>query len=285
MLLAAVRGLVPPALVAARRHAIRARQVRRPFAAIEPFSQAYLEKRDYVLAQIGRRVQTSGGLEGLGVLGEPDLARVDERAVEYAWALSRLRAAQGVRLLDVGCVLNQPFYAPLLRSWFDERWYLNITYEPLNDEGSASMVAHDIRDCPLPDGWFSAITCLSTLEHVGMDNTIYTQGAIAAPAAGTDLVARAEPAVREMLRLLAPGGTLLMTVPFGRAEDRGWFQVFGPEGIERLRSLGDGASVEVFRVSEQGWSASTPEDARDVVYGEGAVASAAVACLAVEKPS
>src|SRR5574341_591895 len=42
-------------------------------------------------------------------------------------------------------------------------------------------------------------------------------------------------AVCELMRVLAAGGgTLLITVPYGQAADRGWFRIFGPEDIRRV---------------------------------------------------
>jgi SAM-dependent methyltransferase len=56
----------------------------------------------------------------------------------------------------------------------------------------------DVRALSLEDGRFDLVTCVSVLEHV-------------APEDGGDVIA-----VREMARVLAPGGIAVLTVPFAR---------------------------------------------------------------------
>ena len=284
---ATARLLVPPVVVALRQR-IRAAQLQRTgFARLEPFGYGYIEKREALLAGQAALVAAGADVDALPLLAVSDLAHVDERPVEYAWALDRLRGLFGERLLDVGCVLNRAWCAPQLASRFEERWYLNLAYEPLEDIGKATMLVGDARACPLPDAWFDVITCLSTLEHVGMDNSLYTGvGDRSATDAGADLWGCVEPAVVEFRRLLRPGGRLLITVPFGRSDNRGWFQVFDAERISRLReALGPGtSSVELFRVDPmQGWVRAEVDECRAAVYGSGVPAASAIACISFER--
>ena len=64
---------------------------------------------------------------------------------------------------------------------------------------------------------FDLIWCISTLEHFGMDNHGYTD------AFTTDAQADFK-AMRQMVDLLADSGRLLVTVPYGVAENHGWFR-------------------------------------------------------------
>lgn len=283
-----VRAIVPPAAVSANRRLRERRWERQPFSAVEPFSEAYVTKRNALVAEQLRLVVAGETLDDLPLLGRLDLASVDERPVEYVWAFERLRKRSGRRLLDVGCVLNQPWCAPLLAEMFGERCYLNLTHEPLYDHDRASMLVADARNIPLPDGWFDAVTCLSSLEHVGMDNSLYTRDeAYRAADECSDLWARAEPAARELRRLARPGGQVLITVPFGRSENRGWFQVFDAERVDLLcTALGQGCHVDLFMIeADRGWRRATVEEASRTIYGDGAVAAGAVACVICEVPA
>ena len=104
----------------------------------EPLAAMLLAGQDALVA-------AGADVDALPLLAVSDLAHVDERPVEYAWALDRLRGLFGERLLDVGCVLNRAWCAPQLASRFEERWYLNLAYEPLEDIGKATMLVGDAR--------------------------------------------------------------------------------------------------------------------------------------------
>ena len=60
-----------------------------------------------------------------------------------------------------------------------------------------------------------------------MDNRLY----------GSDLPRAAEPpreaarALDELVRVLTPGGTLFLTVPYGAAEDHGWFRQYDRDAV------------------------------------------------------
>src|SRR4051812_49202949 len=101
-------------------------------------------------------------------------AGLDERCVEYPWCLSRLRESD-VRVLDAGSVLNigyildQPAVARTKKHILtlapegDAYWHRGISY-----------LYEDLRDIPTRDAFYDCVVCLSTLEHVGMDNHDYT---------------------------------------------------------------------------------------------------------------
>ena len=99
------------------------------------------------------------------------------------------------------------------------------------------------------------------------------------------------PAVKEFKRILKPGGTCLISVPFGKRDNLGWYQVFDLAMIERIIEAFGAAShqVDYFGYSRQGWSRQSAEalaDATvfDVHTGKGqgddlAASSRAIACL------
>ena len=142
---------------------------------------------------------------------------LDERMVEYPWFLSRLPAGPG-RLLDAGSVLNYDLLLqhPKLR----EKELTIMTLAPEADcfwHYGVSYVFGDLRETGFRDSHFDAIACISTLEHVGLDNTLPYTG-VAGKKENDPASCLA--AVRELRRILKPGGPAFITVPYGRRDVR-----------------------------------------------------------------
>jgi SAM-dependent methyltransferase len=206
-------------------------------------------------------------------------AGYDERVVEYPWLFSR---DLGGRVLDAGSVTNHRHILERLLLTVDDLTIATLAPEPLafNSMGVSYLYA-DLRELPLRDNWYDQVICLSTLEHVGMDNTLY--GGHARPDA--DPAEAAARAFRELLRVVRPGGRIHLSVPFGRHEDHGWFRQFAREDVD---SLFEGAGVgrreeAVFLHSERGWRRLAAARAADVAYNSesGRAADLAVAARAV----
>ena len=95
----------------------------------------------------------------------------DERVVEYPWLLSQ---GLGGRMLDAGSALNHEHVIDRVVSTVDELHI--VTLEPEERAFTQSRVSYvysDLRSLPYRDGYFDLVVCLSTLEHVGMDNERY----------------------------------------------------------------------------------------------------------------
>lgn len=181
--------------------------------------------------------------------------RLDERVIEIPWVLARLGGQQG-RLMDAGSSLNHDYVlkSPALANFkttivtlAPERvayWTLGVSY-----------VFADLRRLDFRDASFEAVACISTIEHVGMDNSIYT---------GT--TGRSDPvnpegfagAVAELKRVLTPGGALYVTFPFGKYENHGFFQQFDADLVDRLiDGFGPARAEEaIFRYAPDGWELS-----------------------------
>jgi SAM-dependent methyltransferase len=126
-----------------------------------------------------------------------------DRDIEDPWLRSRLAALPaGARVLDVGCV---------------DGWVLDEYPEALGVDSRSAPGAWgsrvwvgDAAVMPFETGSFDAVSCVSVLEHVGLG--WYGDPPAAGPAAQRDKVQRV---LAEMLRVLAPGGWLFLTVPLG----------------------------------------------------------------------
>jgi len=217
---------------------------------------------------------------------------LDERAVEYPWLFSRLPGHSG-RLLDAGSVLNHDFlvHHPQLA----EKTTTIMTLAPEDvcfwQEG-ISYVYGDIRDTCFRDDYFDYVVSLSTLEHIGLNNTLfYTKEESRNEQDPTAYLS----AVTELRRILKPGGLCFISVPFGRRSVHEWLQIFDGDMVDR--------TIETFRPEfhavtyfqyggAKGWQLSNRDLAREAGYFDpmrgkrrrgGALAAEAVACLELRK--
>jgi SAM-dependent methyltransferase len=188
----------------------------------------------------------------------------DERVVELPWVMAQRPRG---RVLDAGSALNHGWFLDALLPKIDELHIVTLAPEPeAFTQRGVSYAYADLRELPYRDGLFDTIISVSTLEHVGMDNTGY----------GADVAAEADPdvalaaALQELRRVLAPGGRILVTVPYGRPERHGWLRQFDAAALDRL--VGNAApeqhELSVYRHGERGWQPSGVEDAAAASYGD-----------------
>ncbi len=192
----------------------------------------------------------------------------DERVIEIPWVLSRL-VPEG-RVLEVGYAFAEPAYlGGLLRTGVD---VVGVDLAERDVDGMERLVA-DVRSLPLADGSVDQVLLVSTLEHVGADNTGYGLDAEAAPASRVD-------ALRELGRVLGSGGRMLVTVPLGEPGDHGWFQLDDLDGWNALFASADlfVEEQEAYELGEEGWRAAPAFRAVGVGYGDRGPAASAVLC-------
>src|SRR5579864_7901389 len=224
-----------------------------------PFARGYGAYRDLTLRGYLQKGVPEGVLpDGWGMW-------LDERAVEYPWLLSRLPFGPG-RLLDAGSALNYEYV--LSHEKLQNKSVSIFTLAPESESfwnRGISYVYGDLRDCCYRDEYFDWIASISTLEHVGMNNTqLYTND----PSNNEFQPESYLQAVTELRRVLKSGGMLYVTLPFGRVESLGWLQIFDTARIDRLLNTFRPASYhcEYFRYTEAGWQIASPDECRDARY-------------------
>ena len=195
-------------------------------------------------------------------------AGTDERVVEIPWALSRV--VPSGRVVEVGYAYAEPVYlAGLLRAGVE---LVGVDLAESDVEGMERISA-DVRSLPLPDDSVDQVLLISTLEHVGADNTGYGLDAEDDPTARVA-------ALRELRRVLRSAGSLLVTVPLGEPGDHGWFRLDDVAGWTTLFTSADFfvEEQEAYELTGEGWRSAPSFDPHGVGYGDRGPAASAVLC-------
>ncbi|MFL5965155.1 MAG: class I SAM-dependent methyltransferase [Gaiellaceae bacterium] len=177
--------------------------------------------------------------------------RVDERPIELAWVLGRFRSAR--RLLDVGYAFAEPPWLTAVTS-LGAGEVVGVDAAERDVPGLNGVVA-DVRELPFRDGTFDVVFCISTLEHVGRDNTRY---------GGTDERDDTAPlsALRELHRVTARRGRIFVTVPCG-SDASEWYLREPPDAWHtRFRDADLYVyDAELYRETPTGWRSASASEA------------------------
>ena len=238
----------------------------RDHAIITPWSENYTEAkfayiRDLITdADILKRFQKGGELPaGYGI-------GIDERCIEYPWFFAQIPVSAKT-MLDAGSTLNHEavVHHPALN---DKDLHI-LTLSP---EGNCfwklgiSYLFSDLRSIPIRDEYYDVIVSISTLEHVGMDNSAHTGQARYRENRPTDFIL----ALRELWRVLKPRGRLFITLPFGKYEDMGFALQFDSRTLKELLCTVPFRSIEqrFYRYSANGWQSSNETECGNCRYVE-----------------
>jgi SAM-dependent methyltransferase len=263
-----VKGFLPPLIVDAARR-VKSQMILRRYLrnGKTPWSEGYSAYRTQFIAsalgnegllRIFRRGQSLPQGYGVGV---------DERCIEYPWLIAHLHDGPGV-LLDAGSTLNHDFI--LAHPIFQRKIIHILTLAPERNcfwQKGISYLFHDLRDIPVRDDYYDTITCVSTLEHVGCDNMHFTGKENHRENNLEDFLF----AMKELSRILKPGGTLFLTIPFGIYRCFGSFQQFDrnclQRAIEAFREAGEITEV-FYRYTANGWNVAGASDCAECEYVE-----------------
>jgi len=207
-------------------------------------------------SQIGWDKKLTKGGFGVGI---------DERVLEFPLAFQVADFQRSGKILDAGAAMNLPYIRSEIGVPVASLTHFTQSgakeYCSFQDD-RYSYLFGDLRSTVFSDDVFDRILCISTLEHVGLNNSRYG-GVDEGSTSGSEQVPDASDsgcdgshldAVREMLRILAPGGELLITVPYGEAKNHGWYQVFGREEAAKILGICKvHETVERYFYYEQGW--------------------------------
>jgi SAM-dependent methyltransferase len=191
----------------------------------------------------------------------------DERPIEIPWCLARYDGEP--RVLDVGYAFAEPAYLAGL-SALGARELVGVDLAEAEVPGLRGVVA-DLRELPFRAGSFDLILCISTLEHIGLDNTVY--GLAVEQDEETQ-----ERALLELHRVLAPRGRLLVTVPTGEDQNLGsqvqrepdaWIALFEQTGFLVFED-------ELYELAHGGWQSTV--SVAGARYGERGPGASAVLC-------
>jgi len=142
-----------------------------------------------------------------------------ERVVEYPFIYQNLAGVAGP-ILDIGCAHSGLPIA--LASCGYVVIGIDILPYPYRHPNLRAVRGDAVR-CPFAAGSFGAVLAISAIEHIGL-------GHYGDPTASVG----DREVVREIARILRPGGRAILTVPFGRALTDDFKRVYDPP---RLREL------------------------------------------------
>jgi hypothetical protein len=192
-------------------------------------------------------------------------AGTDERPIEIPWVLSRYAGERHV--LDVGYAFAEPAYlAGLVGLGAPELTGVDLV---AGEVPGLTSVQADLRKLPFENDAFGVAIAISTLEHVGRDNTQYGL----APEHDEESL---DAALRELRRV---SKRLLVTVPTGDGELLPEQAVLAPQQwVERFEHAGLLMwEDELYELGSEGWR-SVHELSPGLRYGERGPGASAVLC-------
>jgi SAM-dependent methyltransferase len=196
-------------------------------------------------------------------------ALLNERIIEIPFTIDALASiSKSSRVLDLGCMESVlPLFLAGLGfqvTGFDFRRY---PYQVPN----FNFVQGDISRLPFESQSFDAITCVSTIEHIGIGFYSDPKNGLSSDIKG----------MLEIQRVLKPKGTLILTVPFGKAFTNSQQRIYDQEGLEKLLVGFSVKTIKYFKNTQVAkgnnyWEEIQPGEAKSLCYRSG---TECVCCL------
>ncbi|MHB8155405.1 MAG: class I SAM-dependent methyltransferase [Candidatus Omnitrophota bacterium] len=198
-------------------------------------------------------------------------ASLNERIIEIPFAIDALAGiTKSSRVLDLGCMESVlPLFLAGLGfqvTGFDFRQY---PYQVPNFK----FVQGSILDLPFEQGFFDAVTCVSTIEHIGIGFYNDPKDNLSSDVKG----------MLEIKRVLKPGGLLILTVPFGRAFVSNQQRIYDQQGLDKLLAGFSVNTIKFFKNTQavkgnNYWEQIQPVQAESLCYTSG---TECICCLSV----
>lgn len=127
------------------------------------------------------------------------------RIVEHSYVFGKLMSMPKGKALDIGCIARTNYISPSLAMNGWEVYGIDIRNEWQFHHPNFTFIQGDIREAKLESQSFDLVTCISTLEHIGLagyyGNRVESQDG--------DFQA-----IERVKTLLKPNGKLILTVPY-----------------------------------------------------------------------
>ncbi len=217
---------------------------------------------------------------------------LDERAVEYPWVFAQLKASDKI-ILDAGSSLNHGEILSTANLRDRQLYIMTLAYEGMCFSAqSPSYIYGDLRSTCFQSDYFDAVVCISSLEHVGMDNSFYTGKEDRFNYQKYEYLK----AITEFKRILKKGGTVYITVPYGLYKNHRWFQIFDESMIDKLQETfaPESMTTAYFKYENNQWNYADKASCQTGIYFDvrdntvtsnpkNLAASECIACLKLTK--
>jgi SAM-dependent methyltransferase len=217
-----------------------------------------------ILSEVGRALELNRGNDGTIRLPAPYGRNLPERAIEIFFA--RLYYKPGLKVLDVGCSNAMECHLRMVRNLEPPRNIAGIDIAIPSERTRRyydRFLHESIVSSRIEAGSFDLIWCISALEHFGMDNSSYTDQFILSEEMDVQ-------AMKEMVRILARGGRLLVTIPYGKYENQPWLRNYDGEHLRNLLAPVEchaDIRTSFYRHTHgAGWRVATVEELEHVGY-------------------
>jgi len=227
------------------------------------------------------------------VLKSESTTKFGERIVEYPYFADwLLKKDRGLDILDVGCVLNNRCVDMLLKKHCNTVWFCNPVIE--KDIYISNTIFYHVSSLEesFPNAQqFRLVTCFSTIEHIGYDNSQY--GKLSSQRFYGPAVEPFIESFQKLADLTAPGGNLLVSFPYGYREaiihpctGKVASQVMDYASIQQclpvLDAKGISYALKVFAATSKGWMKVEPKECH-ARYAAGCPGATAVALIEGKK--
>lgn len=199
----------------------------------------------------------------------PKSVPLNERIVEYPFIHSNLGdVKQGENIIDVGAGASR---LPIeLASRGFNIWTIDLNPHAFPRKHPCfTPTQGDIRRTGFKDNFFDKVIAVSTVEHIGLEK-------------GERDHEGDKKALREILRIIKPGGEVLVTVPFGRQAIAHLTRIYDLPSLQELFSGFEIKRVEYAMEREGNWVPASVEEVKNIAFSKRCEAVAMVVAKAMK---